>query len=77
MKLIWYHGDKDDYETQANKQGYTLMRMGKEFDKRYTQIHNEFICGYGTYIQYINALKKLEKDLNRYAEKRKGEKTYD
>ncbi len=49
------------------------MRMGKEFDKRYTQIHNEFICGYGTYIQYINALKKLEKDLNRYAEKIGGE----
>lgn len=68
MKLEWYHGE--DYEEQANRQGYTLGRMGKEFNRRYVEIHDDFIFGYGTYIQYIAALKKLEKDLNRYAETR-------
>lgn len=66
MKLTWYHGE--DYEEQARKQGCTLGRMGDEFNRRYQEIHHDFIFEWMTYIQYIAALKKLEKDLNRYAD---------
>lgn len=67
MKLTWYHGE--DYEEQARKQGFTLGRMGDEFCRRYEEIHHDFMYEWMTYIQYIQALKKLEKDMNRYAEK--------
>jgi hypothetical protein len=67
-ELLWYHGDEYDYETQARSQGYTLGRMGDEFDKRYQEIHHDYIFECMTYTQYINKLKQLEKDLNRYAE---------
>jgi hypothetical protein len=65
--LTWYHGE--DYESQATAQGYTLGRMAKEFNRRYKEIHREFIFGYMTYTQFQKALKKLEKDLDRYAER--------
>lgn len=64
--ITWLHDE--DYEEQANRLGYTLGRMGKEFKKRYDAIFHEYMYGYMTYTQYIKALKDLEKDLNRYAE---------
>lgn len=72
MKLVWYHGE--DYESQARRQGYTLGRMDEEFNRRYQEIHHDFIYEWMTYTQYIAALKKLEKDLNRYAESIKSVK---
>lgn len=69
-KLMWNHGE--DYETQARSHGYTLGRMGDEFNRRYQEIHHDYMYEQMTYIQYISKLKLLEKDLNRYLEKRKG-----
>ena len=66
MKLTWFHGE--DYELQARKQGFTLGRMDVIFRDRYRAIFKEYMTGYMTYTKYIRELKKLEKDLNRYAE---------
>lgn len=65
-KLMWNHGE--DYETQARSQGYTLGRMGDEFNRRYQEIHHDYMYEQMTYIQYIDKLKLLEKDLDRYAD---------
>lgn len=71
--MDWHHGE--DYELQARRQGYTLGDKDGTFEPFYEAAHRDFINGFMTYTQYIKALKKIEKGLNKYAKRREGNPT--
>lgn len=65
--IVWDHDA--DYEAQARCYGFTLGPIARDFMKRYKRLHNGYINGPMTYTQYQKAIKDLEKDICRYAEK--------